>query len=285
MEIAVVSGKGGTGKSSITAALAGLKQKLLLADCDVDAANLHLLFQPQSYMEQAFVSGHKAIIDRERCTNCELCMELCRFDAIHLIEEEVRISELSCDGCFLCSRICPEQAISMEPEDRSRLYVGDFRYGKMVYGRLFPGEENSGRLIDLVRKQAKQTARENNLDYILLDGPPGIGCSVISTITGVDRVLIVTEPSISGLHDLRRIHELCQQFGLRQDIVINKYDLNPEMSAQIEHYCQEQGLNIQAKIPFDPLVVEAMVEGKTILEYAAHSPAATCIKNSFLELL
>jgi len=285
MELAVVSGKGGTGKSSITAALAVMKQKLLLADCDVDAANLYLLFQPEKTLEQVYVSGHTAIIDKDSCTNCGLCMDYCRFDAIHRIEEEVQISGISCEGCFLCSRICPEQAIRMEPEDRSRLYAGNFRYGKMVYGRLFPGEENSGRLVNLVRQQARDIARKNELDLILLDGPPGIGCPVISTITGVDKVLIVTEPSVSGLHDLQRIHELCRHFGLSQTVVINKYDLNPDMCTEIERYCREQGLKLQAKIPFDPQIVEAMVKGQSILEYAPESPAALCIKNHLEELL
>ncbi|HNZ80352.1 MAG: P-loop NTPase [Bacteroidales bacterium] len=285
MELAVVSGKGGTGKSSITAALAVMKQKLLLADCDVDAANLYLLFQPEKTLEQVYVSGHTAIIDKDSCTNCGLCMDYCRFDAIHLTEEEVQISGISCEGCFLCSRICPEQAIRMEPEDRSRLYAGNFRYGKMVYGRLFPGEENSGRLVNLVRQQARDIARKNELDLILLDGPPGIGCPVISTITGVDKVLIVTEPSVSGLHDLQRIHELCRHFGLSQTVVINKHDLNPDMCTEIERYCREQGLKLQAKIPFDPQMVEAMVKGQSILEYAPESPAALCIKNHLEELL
>ncbi len=285
MELAVVSGKGGTGKSSITAALAVMKQKLLLADCDVDAANLYLLFQPEKTLEQVYVSGHTAIIDKDSCTNCGLCMDYCRFDAIHRIEGEVQISGISCEGCFLCSRICPEQAIRMEPEDRSRLYAGNFRYGKMVYGRLFPGEENSGRLVNLVRQQARDIARENELDLILLDGPPGIGCPVISTITGVDKVLIVTEPSVSGLHDLQRIHELCRHFGLSQTVVINKYDLNPDMCTEIERYCREQGLKLQAEIPFDPQMVEAMVKGQSILEYAPESPAALCIKNHLEELL
>ncbi|MDI9544358.1 MAG: P-loop NTPase [Bacteroidota bacterium] len=285
MELAIVSGKGGTGKSSITAALAVMKQKLLLADCDVDAANLYLLFQPEKTLEQVYVSGHTAIIDKDSCTNCGLCMDYCRFDTIHLTEEEVQISGISCEGCFLCSRICPEQAIRMEPEDRSRLYAGNFRYGKMVYGRLFPGEENSGRLVNLVRQQARDIARKNELDLILLDGPPGIGCPVISTITGVDKVLIVTEPSVSGLHDLQRIHELCRHFGLSQTVVINKYDLNPDMCTEIERYCREQGLKLQAKIPFDPQMVEAMVKGQSILEYAPESPAALCIKNHLEELL
>lgn len=285
MEIAVVSGKGGTGKSSITAALAGIKQNLVLADCDVDAANLYILFRPEHHQEDVFVSGYKAIMDKERCVNCGVCLEYCRFDAINLIDGKVVISALSCDGCFLCSRVCPEQAITMVPENKSRLYSGSFRYGKMVYGRLFPGEENSGRLVDLVRQQAKKVARESKLDCILLDGPPGIGCPVISTITGVDMVLIVTEPSMSGLHDLKRISELCQHFGLKQDVIINKFDLNPEMSNKIEVYCQQQELNLLAKIPFDPLMVEAMVEGKTIMEFAPDSEAAICIKNAWEQLI
>jgi MinD superfamily P-loop ATPase len=193
MEIAIISGKGGTGKSSISAAFATLNGDVVLADCDVDAANLYLLFSPTHEEEIVYIAGHKAVINYDLCTNCGICENYCRFDAISVINNKVVISAISCDGCFLCSRICPVNAIKMVQNDKSRMYIGSFRNGKMVYGRLAPGEENSGKLVNMVRENAKQTADENDLETIILDGPPGIGCPVISTITGVDKVVIVTE--------------------------------------------------------------------------------------------
>jgi len=271
MEIAVISGKGGTGKSSISAAFATLGQKVVVADCDVDAANLYLLFNPVHESEEVYISGFKAAIDYSRCKNCGLCTRFCRFDAITFINREVSISETACDGCFLCSRICPEEAISMIPEDKSRMYSGSFRNGKMVYGRLSPGEENSGKLVTLVREKAKQSAKANGLNTIILDGPPGIGCPVIATIAGVDKVVVVTEPTLSGLFDMQRVIELGQKPGREIFAIINKYDLNPEVSRQIEKWCCEMGVILLGKLPFDPNVVEAMVHGKTVVEWAPDS--------------
>ena len=208
MEIAVISGKGGTGKSSISAAFATLSEKVVLADCDVDAANLYILFNPTHEEERIFVSGQKAIIDYDKCRNCGSCLDSCRFGAISLSDGEIVISDILCDGCKLCSRICPFEAINMENEDKSRMYAGSFRNGKMVYGRLSPGEENSGKLVNMVRNKAKQLSKDHQLETIIIDGPPGIGCSAISTITGVDHVVIVTEPTISGLHDMKRALEI-----------------------------------------------------------------------------
>src|SRR4030043_615537 len=225
MEIAVISGKGGTGKSSIAAAFATLNERIVIADCDVDAANLYLLFNPTHEEELVYITGHKAIINYDKCTNCGICESYCRFDAISIINNKVIISEISCDGCFLCSRICPENAIYMVQNDKSKMYSGSFRNGKMVYGRLAPGEENSGKLVNMVREKAKQVAKENNINTVILDGPPGIGCPVISTITGVDKVIIVTEPTISGLHDLQRTIGIVREFNLSAYVIINKYDL------------------------------------------------------------
>jgi len=267
MEIAVISGKGGTGKSSISAAFATLNRSVVLADCDVDAANLYLLFNPSHEEEEVYIAGHKAVIDYNLCTGCQYCISLCRFEAISLINDKVVISEISCDGCFLCSRICPESAIRMIPNDKSRMYSGSFRNGKMVYGRLAPGEENSGKLVNMVREKAKQAAKENIIETIILDGPPGIGCPVISTITGVDKIIIVTEPTISGLHDLQRTTGIVQKFNLQPYVIINKYDLNAPMSNQIETWCETNNIKVAGKLPFDKQVVEAMVESKSIIEY------------------
>lgn len=284
MEIAVISGKGGTGKSSVSAAFATMQPNVVLADCDVDAANLYILFNPIHEKEEVFVSVYKAVIDKDSCTNCGLCIDYCRFDAIHDVEGEVLIDETACDGCKLCSRVCPSEAISMIPEDKSRMYSGTFRNGKMVYGRLSPGEENSGRLVDMVREEAKNVAKANNLDTIIIDGPPGIGCSVISTITGVNKVVIVTEPTLSGLHDLKRTIEVVSKFRLTKTVIINKYDLNTEMANNIENYCKSQDVSVIAKLPFDRVVVDAMVNCKSVIEYAPDSEIAALLTEAYLKL-
>jgi MinD superfamily P-loop ATPase len=267
MEIAVISGKGGTGKSSISAAFATLNGDVVLADCDVDAANLYLLFDPFVEEEEVYIAGHKAVIDYSKCTNCKMCKDYCRFDAISLKNDKIVISEISCDGCFLCSRICPENAIRMVANDKSRMYSGSFRNGKMIYGRLAPGEENSGKLVNMVRLKAKQLSEENGMNIIILDGPPGIGCPVISTITGVSKVVIVTEPTISGLDDLKRTVGIVQKFNLLAYIIINKYDLNFSLSAQIKKWCKESNITMAGELPFDKNIVEAMVQGKSITEF------------------
>jgi MinD superfamily P-loop ATPase len=196
-----------------------------------------------------------------------LCLEYCRFDAISLKNNKVVISEVSCDGCFLCSHICPENAIEMIPNDKSRMYSGSFRKGKMVYGQLAPGEENSGKLVTRVREKAKEVSEKNGIGTIILDGPPGIGCAVIATITGVTKVIIVTEPTISGLHDMQRTMGIIQKFNLHAYVIINKSDLNSSMSEHIEKWCVENGITKIWHLPFDKQMVEAMVEGKSIIEY------------------
>jgi MinD superfamily P-loop ATPase len=285
MEIAIISGKGGTGKSSISAAFATLNGKVVLADCDVDAANLYLLFNPIHEEEVVYIGGQKAVIDYSLCTSCRSCIDYCRFDAISLINDKVSISEISCDGCFLCSHICPENAIKMVPNDKSRMYSGSFRNGKMVYGRLAPGEENSGKLVNMVREKAKQVASENDLATIILDGPPGIGCPVMSTITGVNKVVIVTEPSISGLHDMQRTYQIVRKFGIETFVIINKFDLNREMSLQIDSWCRTAGINVVGHLPFDPDMVEAMVQGLSITEFDSGSDISKMIKEIWNQIL
>ncbi len=281
MEIAVISGKGGTGKSSISAAFATLSEKVVLADCDVDAANLYILFNPTHEEEQIFVSGQKAVIDKSLCTNCGQCIDYCRFDAISEINGEVIISETSCDGCRLCARVCPSEAISMVNEDKSRMYAGTFRNGKMVYGRLSPGEENSGKLVNMVRDKAKQLSKDHQLETIIIDGPPGIGCSAISTITGIDHVVIVTEPTISGLHDMKRALEITSNFKLKTWVIVNKFDLNTDLTHEIEAYCQQKDISVAGKLPFDRLVVDAMVNCKSIVEFAPDSEVAKLIRENY----
>lgn len=278
MEIAVISGKGGTGKSSISAAFATLQERVVLADCDVDAANLYLIFDPVNDYEQVYIAGQKASIDYELCTNCGLCVDFCSFDAILLKATEggsdfkrVTIDEISCDGCKLCSRVCPVNAITMTDNDKSRMYSGTFRNGHMVYGRLAPGEENSGKLVNIVRDKAKEISEKHKIEITVIDGPPGIGCSVISSVTGTDTIVIVTEPTISGLHDLKRTVELTSRFNSTSWVLINKYDLNREISEQIEEYCSQNKILFAGKLSFDRVVVEAMVSCKSVIEYAPDS--------------
>jgi len=266
MELAVISGKGGTGKSSISASFATLEGNVVLADCDVDAANLYLLFNPLKEEENIFVGAYKAKIDYNKCTGCSLCIDFCRFDAISTVNGRVEISEINCDGCFLCSRICPVNAISMTASNKSRLYSGKFRYGRMVYGILAPGEENSGKLVSMVRNKAKEESERNGKCNIILDGPPGTGCPVISTITGVDKVVIVTEPTLSGLSDLERSVELVKIFNLKIFVIINKYDLNPSVADQIETLCLKKGIAVVGRLPFDENIIKAMVLRKSIIE-------------------
>jgi MinD superfamily P-loop ATPase len=284
-QIAVISGKGGTGKSSISAAFATLNGEVVIADCDVDAANLYLLLNPSDEEEQVYIGSHKAVIDQNLCSGCGLCVDYCRFDAISRHDDSVTVDGISCDGCFLCSRICPENAINMVPEDTSRLYSGSFRNGKMLYGRLAPGEENSGKLVNMVREKAKQISVEHNLETIILDGPPGIGCPVISTITGTDKIIIVTEPTISGLHDLQRAAALVMQSDRKPYVIINKWNLNPVISNQIREWCDDNNISLAGSLPFDRKMVEAMLQGKTIAELAPENEISIELKRIWNKML
>jgi MinD superfamily P-loop ATPase len=285
MELAIISGKGGTGKSSIAAAFATLGSDVILADCDVDAANLYLIFNPVHKEEEIFAGRYKAVIDHKKCTLCGLCIEHCRFDAISMGNDQINISETSCDGCFLCSRICPEKAIEMMQHDKSRMYTGTFRNGRMVYGWLAPGEENSGKLVNLIREKVKKLALHNGSSHVIMDGPPGTGCPVISTITGTDKVLIVTEPGISGLSDLKRTIELVQGFKYPAMVLINKCDLNPEMTSQIEIFCDTAKIPVVGKLAFDPQITEAMLNCKSIVEWRPQSTISLEIQNIFHKIL
>ncbi len=285
MEIAVISGKGGTGKSSISAAFATLNKKVVLADCDVDAANLHILFDQTHEEEEIYISGELAVIDYDKCTNCGLCISYCRFDALDYNDENlVEVDDIYCDGCQLCFRVCPEEAIEMVKNDKSRMYSGTFRNGKMVYGKLAPGEENSGKLVSRVREKAKEIAQNHNLETIIIDGPPGIGCAVISSITGVDYVIVVTEPTISGLHDLKRTLEITEKFSVKTRVIINKNDLNFQVSKEIENYCSSRNIPVIASLPFHPQVVEAMINKKSIVEFAPNSLIAKQLEEAFISI-
>ncbi len=263
-EVVVLSGKGGTGKTSIVASFAALAQSKVLADCDVDAADLYLLLQPQIKQEHEFWSGQTAYIDNEKCNECGLCQEVCRFGAI----QNYAVDPISCEGCGFCSQICPVDAITMHENMSGHWFVSETRYGPLVHARLGIAQENSGRLVALVKQNAKHIAEEENLSYIIVDGPPGIGCAVISSLSGADLALLVTEPTLSGMHDLDRIIELCRHFGIPALACINKYDINEENSRQIESYCANQKVEVVSLIPFDNVVTEALVNGLPVVEFS-----------------
>jgi len=262
-EIVVLSGKGGTGKTSIVGSLAALAKDKVLADCDVDAADLHLLLSPSVKQETEFWSGQVARIDEGVCTECFLCQDMCRFHAI----ENFRVDPVSCEGCGFCSHICPVEAITMEENMSGHWFISDTKYGLLVHARLGIAQENSGKLVAQVRQQARQIAGKEGIELIISDGPPGIGCPVISSLSGASLALLVTEPTLSGIHDLERVIEVCRHFGVPAVVCINKYDLNEDNTRQIESYCSTQGVEVVSKVPFDQVVTEALVQGVPVVEY------------------
>jgi MinD superfamily P-loop ATPase len=270
-EIVILSGKGGTGKTSLSAAFATINKNTIVADCDVEGSNLHLILQPQNYRSERFVSGHKAIIDYNTCTNCGLCMDYCRFDAINMQNDQVTISEVACDGCKLCLRICPSNSLQMIPSDKSYWYIGNYRNGRMIHARLAPGEENSGKLVNVVRENARKSARETGFDTIIVDGPPGIGCPVISAVTGANKAIVVTEPTNSGFHDMKRVLEITSNFKVITYVVINKFDLNESISDKIKNWCKENNIPVIGRIAFDTQIVEAMIHCQSIVEWMPES--------------
>lgn len=279
MEITILSGKGGTGKTSITAALASLAEKAVLCDNDVDAADLHLILHPDTKEEHNFSSGWKAEIDTTKCNLCGTCMTHCRFDAIHVNESaKLEINPFNCEGCRLCERICPEGAIHSVQNMNNFWYVSDTRFGTMVHAKMGPGEENSGRLVTQVRKRAKEIALSTQAKFIINDGPPGIGCAAIASLTGTDRALIVIEPSKSSLHDADRLIKLIESFNIQAFALINKYDLNPKLSQKIENYLRTRNIPLLAKLPFDKAMVQAMINEQTIIEHQPESELSKEIK-------
>ena len=262
-EVVVLSGKGGTGKTSIVGSFAALAKSKVLVDCDVDAADLHLLLQPVLQEKHEFWSGQAAFIDEQKCTQCGLCQDLCRYKAIR----DFRVDPVSCEGCGLCFRICPDEAVTMKENMAGHWFLSDSRYGTLVHARLGIAQENSGKLVALVRQQAKQIADKQGVSYIISDGPPGIGCPVISSLSGADLALLVTEPTLSGIHDLERVLGVCQHFSVKALVCINKYNINEDNTQQIEACCSSQGVEVASKIPFDDMVTRAMVQGLPVVEY------------------
>ncbi len=263
-EIVIISGKGGTGKTTITASLAALWKNSIIADCDVDAADLHLLMQPSTKQKNPFYSGKVPNVDTDRCNQCGKCLEVCEFNAIR---NDFSISKIDCEGCGACAFFCPTGAIQLEDRHCGEWVLSETRFGPMVHARLGIAEANSGRLVSLIRKEAKQLAEKKDLDLILIDGSPGIGCPVISSITGASLVVIVTEPTVSGIHDMERVLGLTNHFQIPSMVIINKADLNQEISQQIESGCKNQNIEVLGRIPYDPIVTEAMVQGIPVIEH------------------
>lgn len=263
-QITVISGKGGTGKTTLTAAFASFADNALIADCDVDAANLHLILDPVQSSKLDFYGMKIAAIDQNKCSACGLCREGCRFAAI---AENYVIDARACEGCGACEIVCPEEAIMMKEHKAGEVYRSMTRFGPFVHARLGVGEETGGKLVAMVRKNATDMATLHGADLIIIDGPPGIGCSVIASISGADLVFIVTEPSVSAIHDLERVIEVAAHFRIKTVVCINRYDINLEKTAHIEEYCRKKGLQVVGKLPLSDIPTKAMLEGRTVIEH------------------
>ena len=263
-QIVVISGKGGTGKTILTASLSALAKNAVFADCDVDAADLHLLLNPTIKERREFKSGKTAKIIKELCVKCGRCISVCRFDAI---SDDFVIDPVSCEGCGVCSFICPAKAIVMEDNLSGEWFISSTKYGPLVHAKLGIAEENSGKLVSLVRQKAKELAEEMGKELVIVDGPPGIGCPVIASLANVDLALIVTEPTLSGIHDLERVLELTRHFKVKSAVCINKYDINAKNTADIEDLCKREGIEVLARIPFDKEIVKSLVSCMPFVEY------------------
>jgi MinD superfamily P-loop ATPase len=275
-ELVVISGKGGTGKTSIVASFAALAEKAVLADCDVDAADLHLILDPRVVRREPFSGGKRARIMPGHCTACGKCEEVCRFDAIFYdgpgngrVDRTFRVDPIACEGCGVCAWFCQDEAIEFAPVVNGEWYVSETRHGPMIHARLDIAEENSGKLVTTVRTEAKRLAEQRGLRSVLIDGSPGVGCPVIASITGADLVLVVTEPTLSGLHDLERVAELTAHFGIPALACVNKSDLNVEMTERIEAEARRRGLTPVGRVRYDEAVTKAQIRKQSVVEYGS----------------
>ena len=281
-ELVIISGKGGTGKTSLTAAFASLAENNVLCDADVDAADLHLLMNPKVNFQSDFQGGGVAVINQDRCVDCGLCRDLCRFDAIN---DSYEVNLIDCEGCGVCVDLCPEKAIDFPVKTCGEWFISDTRFGPMVHARLGIAEENSGKLVTLIRQEAKKLADKKKLNMIITDGPPGTGCPVIASIGGATTLLIITEPTVSGLHDMKRVVQLADHFKIPGMVCVNKFDLNVEQTKAIEKIAQENNLLVLPRIPFDPVFTRSMIEGKNIFEYQKSTDLTITVKKVWNEII
>ncbi|MEA3239058.1 MAG: ATP-binding protein [Candidatus Bipolaricaulota bacterium] len=275
--ILFLSGKGGTGKTSLASAFAVLSENKVLADCDVDAANLHLLLNPEVTEKGEFQGSGEAVKDNAKCTNCGECRRVCRF---HAIDEQFNIDPYLCEGCGACVYVCPTDAITLRPRISGQWYTASTDHGPLASAELYPGEETSGKLVTLVKQKAHSLVKEVQAERLVIDGSPGIGCPVIASATGASAVILVTEPSLSGLHDLERILGVVTHFRIPAYLVVNKFDLNEEMTTQVEAFAKERELQMLGCIPYDPAVPRQMIEGKSVVE-DEQSPAGTAMREIY----
>jgi MinD superfamily P-loop ATPase len=265
-EIIVLSGKGGTGKTSVTGAFAHLANSKIICDLDVDAPDLHLLLHPTRERQEEFFSGHEAVIDPQVCSRCGTCASLCQYGAIQTVGDDFVVDPGRCEGCKVCVTFCPEGAVQFPEKHCGAWYLSNTRFGPLVHAQLFPGGENSGRLVMVLKREARKLAEARGADLILCDGTPGIGCPVISSLSGAHLAVAVTEPTPSGRHDLERLADLCGHFQVPLAIIINKYDLNLEEASRLETYCRERSYPLVATLPHDPVITRAMIQGLVITE-------------------
>jgi MinD superfamily P-loop ATPase len=281
-ELIIISGKGGTGKTSIVAGFASLAENKVLCDADVDAADLHLVAAPKVRERHGFQGGSKAVIVKDRCIECGECKDLCRWDAI---SDDFVVDPIGCEGCGVCVYFCPEKAIDFPANNCGEWFISETRFGPMVHARLGIAEENSGKLVTRVRQEAKKLAEQKGFEFILTDGPPGVGCPVIASIGGASGVLVVTEPTVSGIHDMERVVQLASHFSVPAMLCVNKFDINLEMTREIESYAQKKGLPCLGRIPFDPIFTKAMVQCQTVFEYNTASPASLAVNKIWKAIL
>ncbi len=275
-QMTVVSGKGGTGKTTVLGSFAVLAENKVLADCDVDAANLYLLLHPKVEEQKDFYGAKVAFRDEEKCIHCGMCELRCRFDAI----SSEYVNQHACEGCGLCTFVCPAHALILETVKSGEYYLSETEYGPMAHAKLVPGGESSGRLVTVVRQEAENIALRDGRALILIDGPPGIGCTATASLTDVDLALIVTEPTLSGMHDMERVIALAEHFRHRAAVIINKADLNPENSAGIRAFAEDHGIPVIGEIPFDETVTHAIAAGKPLVEFS-DGPAASAVRQAW----
>jgi MinD superfamily P-loop ATPase len=269
-ELVIISGKGGTGKTSVAASMAYLAKDKVIADCDVDAADMHLVLQPETIETHEFDGGVKACIRKDLCTSCGECLDYCRFGAI---SDDFIIDPIACEGCGVCAHFCPATAVEIKPHVSGKWFVSDTRHGPLVHARLGIAEGNSGKLVTLIKKKAREIAAEKNFGLVIVDGSPGTGCPVIATMSGAAVALIVTEPTVSGIHDLKRVFELACHFNVKTAVCVNKADINQDVVAEISEFCAGKGIPVLCSIPYDMDVTRAQIAGTSVVEYS-DGPAA-----------